>query len=86
LVGPRFCNSSKVEVTKDALLQRAPGMYRFRELTPLDDGELPVTLGEGATPLLWPTGCGPAKPRKAVQPGRAPVLQLVRGREGTEDA
>jgi threonine synthase len=27
-------------------------MYRFRELTPLDDDELPVTLGEGGTPLL----------------------------------
>ncbi|MBI4638070.1 MAG: threonine synthase [Candidatus Rokubacteria bacterium] len=39
-------------VTKDALRQRPPGMYRFRELTPLDDGEEPVTLGEGSTPLL----------------------------------
>jgi len=39
-------------VTKDALRQRAPGMYRFRELTPLDDAEQPVTLGEGGTPLL----------------------------------
>ena len=27
-------------------------MYRFRELTPLDDGEVPITLGEGSTPLL----------------------------------
>jgi threonine synthase len=39
-------------VTKDALRLRPPGMYRFRELTPLDDGEEPVTLGEGGTPLL----------------------------------
>jgi threonine synthase len=39
-------------VTRDALRQRPPGMYRFRELTPLDDGEEPVTLGEGGTPLL----------------------------------
>ena len=39
-------------VTKDALRPRAPGMYRFRELTPLDDAERPVTLGEGGTPLL----------------------------------
>ncbi|HMH49062.1 MAG TPA: threonine synthase [Candidatus Acidoferrum sp.] len=39
-------------VTKDALRSRPPGMYRFRELTPLDDGEEPVTLGEGGTPLL----------------------------------
>jgi len=39
-------------VTKEALRARPPGMYRFRELTPLDDGEEPVTLGEGGTPLL----------------------------------
>ena len=39
-------------VTKAALASRPPGMYRFRELTPLDDGETPVTLGEGGTPLL----------------------------------
>ena len=39
-------------VTKDALRLRAPGMYRFRELTPLDEAERPVTLGEGGTPLL----------------------------------
>jgi threonine synthase len=45
---PRVASS----VTKNALRERAPGMYRFRELTPLDDGEQPVTLGEGSTPLL----------------------------------
>jgi threonine synthase len=39
-------------VTKDALRRRAPGMYRFRELTPVDDAESLVTLGEGGTPLL----------------------------------
>jgi threonine synthase len=39
-------------VTKDALRSRPPGMYRFRELTPLAEGETPVTLGEGGTPLL----------------------------------
>jgi threonine synthase len=39
-------------VTKEALRTRPPGMYRFRELTPLDAGEEPVTLGEGGTPLL----------------------------------
>ena len=39
-------------VTKSVLRERSPGMYRFRELTPLDDGEQPVTLGEGGTPLL----------------------------------
>jgi threonine synthase len=39
-------------VTKDALLRRPPGMYRFRELTPLEPAEEPITLGEGGTPLL----------------------------------
>ncbi len=39
-------------VTKEDLRRRPPGMYRFRELTPLEDGEEPVTLGEGGTPLL----------------------------------
>jgi threonine synthase len=39
-------------VTREDLRGRAPGMYRFRELTPLDDGEEAVTLGEGGTPLL----------------------------------
>jgi threonine synthase len=42
----------KGAVTKESLAARTPGMYRFRELTPLDDGEVPVTLGEGGTPLL----------------------------------
>jgi threonine synthase len=39
-------------VTPEALKSRPPGMYRFRELLPLDDAEEPVTLGEGGTPLL----------------------------------
>jgi threonine synthase len=39
-------------VTREGLRARPPGLYRFRELTPLDDGEEPVTLGEGGTPLL----------------------------------
>ena len=42
----------KGAVSKNTLRERAPGMYRFRELTPLADGEEPVTLGEGGTPLL----------------------------------
>jgi threonine synthase len=42
----------KAALTKEALRARPPGMYRFRELTPLAPGEEPVTLGEGSTPLL----------------------------------
>ncbi len=39
-------------VSKEELRQRPLGMYRFRELLPLGDGEEPVSLGEGGTPLL----------------------------------
>lgn len=39
-------------VSKDDLRPRPPGMYRFRELLPLEPDEEPVTLGEGGTPLL----------------------------------
>ena len=42
----------RAAVSKATLRERPPGMYRFRELTPLADGEAPVTLGEGGTPLL----------------------------------
>ena len=41
-----------VHLTRDRLRDRAPGMYRFRELLPLLPDEDPVTLGEGGTPLL----------------------------------
>lgn len=39
-------------VRPDDLRGRPPGLYRFHELTPLAEGEVPVTLGEGSTPLL----------------------------------
>src|SRR5262245_50273991 len=42
----------RASVSKNALKTRPPGMYRFRELTPLDDGEAPVTVGEGGTPVF----------------------------------
>jgi threonine synthase len=42
----------RAAVTPEALRVRPPGMYRFRELTPLEVGEEPVTLGEGGTPLI----------------------------------
>lgn len=37
---------------KDTLAARAPNMWRYRELMPLLDGEEPLTLGEGWTPLI----------------------------------
>jgi len=42
----------RAAVTKGELASRPPGMYRFRELTPLESHEEPVTLGEGAPPPL----------------------------------
>ena len=38
--------------SRDSLADREPNMWRYRELMPLFDGETPVTLGEGFTPLL----------------------------------
>ncbi|HXH07586.1 MAG TPA: threonine synthase [Vicinamibacterales bacterium] len=38
--------------TRDRLAARGATMWRYRELLPLFDGEDPVTLGEGWTPLL----------------------------------
>ncbi len=40
------------EALREAWASRRGGMWRFREIMPLRDGEAPVTLGEGATPLL----------------------------------
>jgi threonine synthase len=36
---------------RESLVGREPNMWRYRELLPLFDGEVPVTLGEGFTPL-----------------------------------
>jgi threonine synthase len=64
------------QLTKGALRERPPGMYRFRELTPLDDGEEPVTLGEGSTPLL-------ALPRLAGHLGLRHLLAKDEGQNPT---
>src|SRR6478609_6320858 len=37
---------------KESLAAREPNMWRYRELMPLFDGEAPLTLGEGWTPLI----------------------------------
>ena len=39
-------------LTKEKLLHRAPTMWRYRELLPVEDDRNIVTLGEGMTPLL----------------------------------
>jgi threonine synthase len=38
--------------TKDSLVRRPANMWRYQELMPLFDGEQPITLGEGWTPLI----------------------------------
>src|SRR5260370_17407744 len=48
--------------TRALLQERRWTMWRYREWLPLADGEAPVTLGEGGTPLL-------SVPRLAAQPG-----------------
>jgi threonine synthase len=37
---------------RESLAGREPNMWRYRELMPLFDGEAPLTLGEGWTPLI----------------------------------
>ncbi len=44
--------------SKDRLSGRPPNMWRYREMMPLVDGEQPVTLGEGFTPLVHATRLG----------------------------
>jgi threonine synthase len=36
---------------RESLLGREPSMWRYREMMPLLEGDVPVTLGEGFTPL-----------------------------------
>ncbi len=43
---------------RESLVGRVPTMWRYRELMPLFDGEEPVTLGEGFTPLVHATRLG----------------------------
>ena len=38
--------------SRDRLVGREPTMWRYRELMPIFDGEQPITLGEGFTPLF----------------------------------
>jgi threonine synthase len=44
--------------SRDSLAAREPNMWRYRELLPLFDGETPVTLGEGFTPLFHARSLG----------------------------
>lgn len=66
----------RAAVTPEALRARPPGLYRFRELTPLESGEEPVTLGEGGTPLV-------PLPRLAAHLGLRHLLAKDEGRNPT---
>jgi len=44
--------------SRDSLAGRPPNMWRYRELMPIFDGEAPVTLGEGFTPLVHARSLG----------------------------
>ncbi len=43
---------------KDSLCGRVPNMWRYREVMPLFDNDVPITLGEGWTPLVHATRLG----------------------------
>ena len=43
---------------RESLKDRPPNMWRYRELMPLFDGEEPITLGEGFTPLFHARSLG----------------------------
>src|SRR4029450_9547538 len=45
---------------KPSLAGREASMWRYRELMPLFDGEQPISLGEGWTPLVHATRLGAA--------------------------
>src|SRR5262245_66420869 len=44
--------------SRGSLAGRVPTLWRYRELMPLFDGEEPVTLGEGFTPLVHARSLG----------------------------
>src|SRR5207244_1454612 len=44
--------------SRETLRGRVPNMWRYRELMPLSDGEEPITLGEGFTPLVHARALG----------------------------
>ncbi len=44
--------------SRDTLPGRVPSMWRYREMLPIFEGETPVSLGEGFTPLVHATRLG----------------------------
>ena len=57
--------------SRDSLAARERSMWRYRELMPLLEGEAPVTLGEGWTPMMHTKRLGAAvgmSERRAMAP------------------
>ena len=74
-------DAARVVATSDPSLAARANMWRYRELMPLLDGEEPVTLGEGWTPLIHARRLGAgARPRRAFRQGRvAQSDELLQG-------
>jgi threonine synthase len=49
---PLLVRYAPVEMNRETIVSRPWTMWRYREMLPIDDGEEPISLGEGATPLL----------------------------------
>ncbi len=49
---PLLVRYPPIRIDRTALATRERSMWRYREALPVDSGELPVSLGEGATPLV----------------------------------
>ncbi|HXM08165.1 MAG TPA: threonine synthase, partial [Candidatus Acidoferrum sp.] len=49
---PLLVRYAPVDMNREILVSRPWTMWRYREMLPIDDGEEPISLGEGATPLL----------------------------------
>ena len=45
-------DAARASWPRTSLASREPSMWRYRELMPLFDGEAPISLGEGWTPLM----------------------------------
>jgi threonine synthase len=62
--GPLLARYDLERIARDwrpaALAGREPGVWRWREVLPVEPGEVPLTLGEGGTPLLPSRSIGPA--------------------------
>ena len=45
-------DSARRSLTRESVAARTPGMWKWRELLPLADGQAPVSLGEEETPIV----------------------------------